>query len=79
MANALTKLPSKIRDSFAKMSKGQKIRLIVPAVIVIVIISAGGYSGRGAATPGVRRLRGAETKKPPAFRPAVSCKTRVLR
>ncbi|NLT97461.1 MAG: flagellar M-ring protein FliF [Christensenellaceae bacterium] len=40
MATVLTKLPSKIRDSFAKMTKGQKIRLIVLAVIVIVIISA---------------------------------------
>ena len=40
MANALTKLPSKIGDSFKKMSKGQKTRIVVLAVIVIVIIIA---------------------------------------
>jgi len=38
MANALTKLPSKIAESFKKMTKGQKTRLLVLAVIVIVII-----------------------------------------
>ncbi len=40
MANALTKLPSKILESFKKMSKGQKTRIIVLAVIIIVIIIA---------------------------------------
>lgn len=38
MANALTKLPSKILESFKKMSKGQRTRIIVLAIIVIVII-----------------------------------------
>lgn len=40
MANTLTKLPSKILDSFKKMSKGQRTRIIVLAVIIIVIIIA---------------------------------------
>ncbi len=40
MANALTKLPSKILESFKKMSKGQRTRIIVLAVIIIVIIIA---------------------------------------
>ena len=38
MANALTKLPSKILESFKKMGKGQKTRIIVLAIIIIVII-----------------------------------------
>ncbi len=38
MANALTKLPSKILESFKKMSKGQRTRIIVLAVIILIII-----------------------------------------
>ncbi len=40
MANALTKLPSKILESFKKMNKGQKTRIVVLAVLIIVIIIA---------------------------------------
>ncbi len=40
MANALTKLPSRILESFKKMSKSQKTRIIVLAVVIIVIIIA---------------------------------------
>jgi flagellar M-ring protein FliF len=40
MANALTKLPSKIAESFKKMSKGQKTRIVVLAIIVIIIVIA---------------------------------------
>ena len=41
MANALTKIPSKIYDAFKKMGKGQKIRLfILIAIIIIVLVVA---------------------------------------
>ena len=38
MANALTKLPSKIYEAFKKMEKGQKVRLIVLIAIIIVVL-----------------------------------------
>ncbi len=38
MANALTKIPSRIAEAFKKMTKGQKVRLIVLIVIIIAIL-----------------------------------------
>lgn len=38
MANALTKIPSKIAESFKKMTKGQKVRLFVLIAIIIAIL-----------------------------------------
>jgi flagellar M-ring protein FliF len=40
MANALTKLPAKIAESFKKMNKGQRTRIVVLVVIIIIIIIA---------------------------------------
>lgn len=38
MANAITKLPSKIFDSFKNLSKGQKTRLFVLIAVIIIIL-----------------------------------------
>jgi len=39
MANALTKIPSKIAESFKNMEKGQKVRLFVLIAIIIIILA----------------------------------------
>ena len=38
MANAITKLSSKIFDSFKNLSKGQKVRLFVLIAVIIIIL-----------------------------------------
>ncbi len=38
MANALTKIPAKIAESFKKLTKGQKVRLFVLAAIIIAVL-----------------------------------------
>lgn len=38
MANALTKIPARIAESFKKMTKGQKVRLFVLIAIVVAIL-----------------------------------------
>ncbi len=38
MANAITKLPSKIAESYKKLTKGQKVRLFVLIAIILAII-----------------------------------------
>jgi flagellar M-ring protein FliF len=38
MANALTKIPSKIAEAFKKLEKGQKVRLFVLIAIIIIIL-----------------------------------------
>lgn len=38
MANALTKIPSKIYDAFKKMEKGQKVRLFILISVIIIIL-----------------------------------------
>ncbi len=38
MANALTKIPSKIFDAFKKMEKGQKVRLFILIAVIIIIL-----------------------------------------
>ncbi len=39
MANAITKIPSKIAEVFKKMEKGQKVRLFVLIAIIIIILA----------------------------------------
>lgn len=38
MANALTKIPAKIAESFKKMNKGQKVRLFVLIALIIAVL-----------------------------------------
>lgn len=38
MANAITKIPSKIYDAFKKMEKGQKVRLFILIAVIIIIL-----------------------------------------